>query len=218
MPLHTGGIGKVSPTLICLNTDEYITLGKKCRACIHALCHSLHIPSSAAVWRNMSHAFDTSSRLFLVLGCFLDPVLSFACSRWILHLVLLWCFWCISYLCSLRSNSNQKASFPTPLLKSRDRWKKQLQKIFLSFWEQCTKDRLRVLIQTHEEQHLVKLESFHGESLQELGTDRGAHGLWCAGVNRAWPCSSAVLATSGTSFAAACGSGREFLYRVSWVH
>lgn len=50
--------------------------------------------------------------------CFLDPILSLPCCRWILHTVLLWCFWRISYPCSLHFSGSHKTSFPTPSLKS----------------------------------------------------------------------------------------------------
>lgn len=68
MPLHTGGIWKVTPTLICLNRLINASLWARNVGSIHAVFHSQHIPSSAAAWRNMSHALGTSSRAFLELS------------------------------------------------------------------------------------------------------------------------------------------------------
>lgn len=160
---------------LSVQTHKCVTLGKKY---IHALFHSQHIASSAVAWRNVSHALGTSSRAFLVLSSvslihsFLFLALGESCTQCYCALLLI-------YFISPHSSFQQSSqsvlshSLTQKQDKSRDRWKRQLQNVFISFWEPCTKDRQRVLIQTHEEQHLIKSSWVsHGGSLQELGPDK----------------------------------------------
>lgn len=138
------------------------------------------------------------------------------------HSVTVHCFWYISYPHSLHSSSPHKVFFPIPSLKSRTKAEtggKGSSRTFLLAFESRVPKTGRGFSSKLTKSSILQSarKSLMVGASKSLAQTRCPWFVVCrsgqgTALQQCSPCGGS--ASSGTSFAAACGSGREFLSRV----